>query len=490
MEYIYGSCVTDSYASGKYETRLGYTLTADNVNNKYTIYAELQVRANNSAYSTRSSNTPAYINGTQVHSGSFTFGGSTSWQTLGSRSWEQSCDDAGNLTVSLTASFSSSATGNYILKSGSVSGSVTAPQIPRAFTFTSATNANVEEQSTIKIAVTSTSFKYSLRYSFEGLYGDIAKSKSVTSSNETCLWTVPNSFYEKSKNIDYNTPLKCTLVLRTYSGSNQIGDKQSYDIYITVNPNKVKPEVSGTYKELNSKVTALTSKLVSGYSNVQLTVDATAKQSASITSYQAGVGSSSQSGSSNTFTFNNITSNSFVASATDSRNITNSVNVTTPEILTYIPVTVNPVFSRTSPAKDNKVQLEITQSKFWNNSFSDTKKNSLTIQYRYREKGSSTWSDWITVTPTITDNTYKYPKTVIDGTFDYTKEYEFECVATDLLDSVTQSYSNNANCKVSVGQYLIHKSKNAVNFGVQPYYDYKKLVTEDQILTWEVVDEW
>ena len=65
---------------------------------------------------------------------------------------------------------------------------------------------------------------------------------------------------------------------------------------------------------------------------------------------------------------------------------------------------------------------------------------SLTLKYRYREKGASSYGAYKSITPTISNNTYSADVSM--GTnFDYQKSYEVEVLATDLLDSKTATSS-------------------------------------------------
>jgi hypothetical protein len=73
---------------------------------------------------------------------------------------------------------------------------------------------------------------------------------------------------------------------------------------------------------------------------------------------------------------------------------------------------------------------------YFNGSFSETTNNTLTFKYRYREYGETTWGSYITINPTISNNTYSFD--VLAGSnFDYRKQYEFQFVVNDKLMEVT-----------------------------------------------------
>ena len=69
---------------------------------------------------------------------------------------------------------------------------------------------------------------------------------------------------------------------------------------------------------------------------------------------------------------------------------------------------------------------------YFNNSFGNVN-NSLVLKYRYKEENGE-YTDWTTLTPTITDNTFTY--TELLENLDHNKEYTFEFMIDDQLMTV------------------------------------------------------
>jgi len=464
MNYVSGAVETDSYASGKYETRLGYTITPNNEKNQSTIYTELQVRSNNVEYWTESSDTPAYINGVQVHDGYFYFGGSTNWQVLGSRTWTVSHDDDGKLTYNLNASFSSSATGTYIVKSGYVSKDVIFPTIPRKSPVT-AIDSFIGSATTININKSSSTFKHTLKYEFGSLDGTIVSMTDLSSYG----WTIPTSFYEEIPNISSGT---CKIICETFNNGLSLGTTETTFI-VRVNPEINRPILEVSVEDVNPKTLALTgnkTKVIKFNSNVKVNITATPKNSATISSYlilcEDGKGANTQ-----TATLNAVEGNHFRIGVMDSRGISNVVEKEL-TLIEYIKLTAKATFKRRKPT-DNKVLLSVTGN-YFNQSFG-AEQNTLSCKYRYRKKGTEEWSDYTNVTATVNDdNTYKINDLLLEQDFNYKEQFEFEFLATDeLMLSLSKG-------SISVGEYMWARGKSFANFLVAPFYKYKRLLTFDE----------
>ena len=80
---------------------------------------------------------------------------------------------------------------NTTFVSGTASGYINLPTIPRASSIT-ATDAYVEAATSINISRATSSFKHKITYSFEGLTGTVAENVDTN-----CGWTIPASFYDK-----------------------------------------------------------------------------------------------------------------------------------------------------------------------------------------------------------------------------------------------------------------------------------------------------
>ena len=310
----------------------------------------------------------------------------------------------------------------YITSNFSPSGSATCNMstIARKSSI-SATNAEIEGISVITINKQSNNFTHSLSYDFYGLTGTIATNTWDSSVN----FTIPTSFYAKIPNSKSGT---CTITCTTYSGNKNLGSYPT-TIEVSCNETKCKPTVTATIKDINSVTTDLTdddNKLVRYKSTARVTVNATPKNSASITNKKVeGTTVSSY------LDIPNVSKNSFSVSATDSRNFTTPTTKTA-TMINYVQLTCNANFKRANQTSST-VNLNYSGN-YFNGSFGSTS-NTLTMSWKYREKGVSEWTAGGTLNPTISGNTYS--GSIQCGTsFDYQKNYEFMVEFSDKIDSL------------------------------------------------------
>lgn len=124
----------------------------------------------------------------------------------------------------------------------------------------------------------------------------------------------------------------------------------------------------------------------------------------------------------------NVETDTFAIEVRDSRNFTTSDSISA-TMINYIPLTVNVTATRNQPT-DGKINLVINGN-YFNDTFG-TETNTLSLKYRYIEYGGTYQDNWITLIPTITDNTYSITTQL--SNFDYQKQFEFEVKAEDLLE--------------------------------------------------------
>ena len=329
----------------------------------------------------------------------------------------------------------------WTLGDASLSGSFTLKTIPRASSIT-ATSADVGATSIINITRASSSFTHTLSYNFDGITGTIVSKTSQTSYS----WTIPDSFYAQLSDVMHSTGKTCTITCDTYNGSTKIGTKTTTMKVTVADNNTTKPTLSATYSfdSLTETLTGVSDKSIAirGVTDVTISAVTAIPQSvngsavATIASKRVDCGSQYRTTAG---TINNIDSDKIVVSATDSRGISNSRTYTT-TLKPYINLTIVPNFYRTNPT-ESTVKLTYT-GKYYNDNFGSTSEtaNTLTLKYRYREATSSTWSNYVNLTPTISGNDYSNGSSEITiGTdFDYQKAYKFEIVATDKVGSITK----------------------------------------------------
>lgn len=346
----------------------------------------------------------------------------------------------GTKTIAYHALVKSTSFGIY----GELSGNFTLTTIPRASSITCST-ANIGSKPTIKITSASTSFVHNVYGAFGNLSFSALSNKAGGSYTD---WTIPTDFYSQIPNATSGTG---TMYCQTYSGSTLVGTT-AIQFTVTTSESACKPTVTGTVVDTNSTTIALTgnsNKLISGKSTAKITVTPSAKNSASIKTVTIdGVATTN-----NTRTISNVTKASFPVVVTDSRGYTNASYSATASggIINYIPLTINANFFRPQPTTG---EVKLTYSgNYFNGSFGSVS-NTLSISWKYRTKGASSWTNGGTITPTLSGNTIT-SKTISLGTsFNYQTAYEFQLLASDKLTSINQTY------QVAMGMPVFYWGKN------------------------------
>ena len=304
--------------------------------------------------------------------------------------------------------------------------------IPRASTI-GASDANIGSNTTIVINRKSTAYTHSIAYKFGSLSGYVTSDGKTSSSESkysatTISFAIPTSFYAQIPNAKTGT---CTLTIKTYSGSTQIGDPQTCTFTVTAPQPACAPSVSGTVIDSNSTTKSLTgddSKLVRYYSTPLCPITATAKNSAPITDKK--IGGAAVSG--NTPSISKVEQNTVSFYAKDSRGYEASANVQF-DLIPYVILTNNSSGQRTDPTSGN-AKLAI-KGDFYNGSFGAVD-NALTIKCRIAESGGS-YGSYISVTPSVNGNAYT-ASVALSG-LDYESKYNIQIVVADKLASVTKT---------------------------------------------------
>lgn len=305
-------------------------------------------------------------------------------------------------------------------------GTMTLATIPRASTI-GATDANIGAVSMIAVTRKSAAYTHSIQFGFGDLTGYVTESGDISStevkfSATSIPWTIPTSFYTQIPSAKAG---RGGLTIRTYYGTTQIGDAKSCTFTATAAEANCKPTVSGTVVDSNDTTKSLTGdarKLVRYYSTALCTITATAKNSATISSKT--IAGSSVSG--NTRSIPNVESGDVALSATDSRGYSSSVTVKA-TMISYVKLTNNATGTRTDPTSGNAT-LNL-KGNYYNGSFGAVNN---TLEIKYRIAGG----EYISVTPTISGNTYSASIPLTD--LDYTQVYNYEVVVSDKLASVSK----------------------------------------------------
>ncbi|MGN1270629.1 MAG: DUF859 family phage minor structural protein [Clostridia bacterium] len=370
----------------------------------------------------------------------------------------------GKLTITISANFDTN--GPSSVTTGSVSKSWTLTTIPRASSVTCA-DGNIGSATTININRASSSFTHTLTYNFQGLTGTIATKTSSTSIG----WTIPTSFYAK---IPDAKSAQGTITCETFSGSTSVGTKTcTFNAMVLESNNK--PSITATIADVNQTTIALTGnsdKLIKYFSNAQVDIVATAKNSATISSRKVICGNKTGTAVSNTL--NNIENGTFNLSCTDSRGFSASDTINK-EIVNYVKLVFIDLLLTRPSTTSNTVNLTL-RGQYYKGSFGQVD-NELDLKMKYRQVNGE-WSEDIVLTPVISDNNEFAYSASLGDIFNYKNDYEFEFTATDRLMSEPQSVI------VPAGEPIVDIGKKDVKVNGQIY------MGENKVLSFVVTDSW
>jgi hypothetical protein len=137
----------------------------------------------------------------------------------------------GTKTVTLNIGFETSHTkgannnlNTYIVKSGTISVTITLPTIPRASSFSFSGDLTMSQEKKFTISSASSSFTHTFHYNFGSKSGDI------TVNGNSASWTPSKDLGHQ---IPYSTSGVGTLALKTYSGGTHIGTTtQTFTLWV------------------------------------------------------------------------------------------------------------------------------------------------------------------------------------------------------------------------------------------------------------------
>lgn len=339
---------------------------------------------------------------------------------------------------------------------GEISGTFTLNTIPRASSITCST-ANIGSNPTITITSASTSFVHNVYGAFGSL--NFSVFSNVKGGTYTS-WTIPTDFYSQIPN---SRTGKGTLYCQTYSGSTLVGTT-SVQLNVTTSESACRPTVTGTVVDTNATTIALTgnkNKLVLGKSTAQITVTPVAKNSATIKSVTIdGVATTN-----NTRTIAKVSKISFPIAVTDSREYPSAAYsvIASGGSVPYEDLSFNATIFRPQPT-GTEIQMKYS-GKYYNGSFGAVS-NTLSITWKYKVKGASSWTNGGTITPTLSGNTIS-SKTISLGTsYNYQTAYDFQITAVDKLTTNTQTIA------VSVGMPTFYWGKDFMQLG-SPFHKFQ-----------------
>lgn len=324
-----------------------------------------------------------------------------------------------------TGSASGSATINFPNWgwSGTASGSFTLPTIPRA-SEVACSSPYIGDNAIISIDKKSSAFTNTVTYKIGTLTGTVAtKTSSTTLQLNTSA--IANQIYALIPN---DKEIQGTIYCTTYNGSTQIGDTKSTTFNLYAKESACKPDVSATIVDTNTSVTDITDKFIKYISKPKVTINATAKNSATITNYSINL-NDGQTSNLQENTFDTIGSNKVTVSATDSRGYSNSKDYPL-DMIDYIKLHINTISIIRPEGTSNEAILNCNGA-YFNGAFTDTLSNSLSASFKYRLSGTTEWTDGGSITPTIENNTFKFTDLSLGDLFDYNEEYQFKTILQD-----------------------------------------------------------
>ena len=318
--------------------------------------------------------------------------------------------------------------------------------IPRASTV-NPLSAYIESQSNIVINPYA-SFNHSVRVWFgninkwlqsDGTLGD--NEYIFPSSNIRPSFVIPADFYSQftsERGVG-------NIYVYTYSGGTKIGENHS-TLTAICNPALCNPYATATVFDVNSKTLSITKNkndVIRYQSIMEITPTITVS---GVNDTQTTLKSKSINGTiftTDTARVVNPTDKSFTLKLVNSRNMSSEIIVeASGELIPYIPLTFSANLWRTEPTT-GEVEIEYSGNYFAKNfkdEESNTVSNSLSLFWKYREKGTENWIDGTALEPTIDVNNNTYSGRQSLGTiFDYKKQYEFIVLYNDKLMEQTSS---------------------------------------------------
>ena len=237
-----------------------------------------------------------------------------------------------------------------------------------------------------------------------------------------------------------------SITVRTYSGSTLVGSK-SGTLTVVANQALCSPVITGTVIDTNETTKALT-----GNENVIIKYKSTPRITTQIQitspnddnstlSYLQVAGNNISDLTQRVFDVQNPTQNSFIIKAINSRDYSTETPLTASAgFIDYILPTITITSAkRTEPTTGDAI-IEY-KGDWFNNKFSENVPNTLTLTWKYKEKGQTAYTNGGTLTPTVKDNTFSGTINV-DGLFNYLKQYDVIIVANDKLTSIDSAVVN------------------------------------------------
>ena len=329
----------------------------------------------------------------------------------------------------------------------SANGSLPLTTIPRA---TPAPNITCDVENTTSFTLTPyANFSHSVSISF-GTTNKYLKTDGTLSDSEvkydtsirTWNFNADKSYYKQ-----FNKKSgQGSITVKTYSGSTLVGSK-SGTLTVVANQALCSPVITGTVIDTNE-----TTKTLTGNENVIIKYKSTPRITTQIQitspnddnstlSYLQVAGNNISDLTQRVFDVQNPTQNSFIIKAINSRDYSTETPLTASTgFIDYILPTVTITSAKRTEPTTGNATIEY-KGDWFNCNFSENVPNTLTLSWKYKEKGQTAYTSGGTLTPTIKDNTFSGTINV-DGLFNYLKRYDVIIVVEDKLTSVDSAVVN------------------------------------------------
>lgn len=307
----------------------------------------------------------------------------------------------------------------------SAQATVTLDKIPRGATIASAPDFTDEDNPIVKVS-NPAGVAVELGVFKDGTHA-IADYRTISGTSYTFNFTKEERDKLRQNSITSNKS-QVRFYIRSVVGG------QTFITYLTktLTIRNPQPTLNPVVQDVNEATIALTGDrdtVVRRMSNMQVTVGAAAVKFATIKSVKVVNGNKQLTGDG---VIEGSDSGTFVVSVTDSRGNTTTRTIVK-NVINYTLLTC--YVGSNVPNALGEFQLECTGA-VYDDTFGLVE-NSITVDYRFRERYSEEWSPW---TPMLSASFNQSYTAQVDVTeLDYKKTYEFQCRVTDKLATVESS---------------------------------------------------
>lgn len=437
---LLGSASTSTYSQlrlyGKYNSQNEATL-------KSNITLQLRLYGNGGSGSFSSGTARINSSSSSLGSTSYSKGKETTLKTL---TYDVQHDSNGNYSASVSGFLHTSSSS---MTDKTITQTIIVPQIKAKSTATATPNpADIGSTITINTNRVSSSYTHTLTYAFGSLSGTIG-----TNIGASTTWTIPTSFYAEIPDAALGT---CVITCQTFNSSGTSLGTTTLNLMIQAFTPPIINSISYASTDSLTLSLADSSTLISGVSTGTLSVNATAQNSATLSSVDFAIANneiigtdtsiSGQTTATGTFsgTFSSPTIMAYVYDSRNNYAVSSNYSYT---FIDYVQLSVDSGATLKRPAQtDDFVVIESYKGALWQGNFGQ-QTNSLTLQYRYKlhSDSDSSYSAWTTIpssaiTLNSANKTYSISNYRLPLTLSHTQVYDIQFQATDKV-MTTEPYT-------------------------------------------------